>query len=146
MPYLTSILGMLILFGSSALADSDHNPLLADRWKHRPLVVIANTHNDPLLQSIYQSLKDPAIQAEFDDRAMVLYAITPDKATRNGEVIERAETQAILNAFKQAQSSIPSAYLIGLDGGIKLIQQHRIDLQEIFTLIDGMPMRQRELD
>lgn len=146
MRYVKSLSVMLILFGSSAFADSEYNPLMADRWKHRPLVVIANSNNDPMLQSIYQLLKDPAIQADFDDRAMVLYALTPEKATRNGEDIEPTEAQAILNTFQQTQPYKPTAYLVGLDGGIKLRQQHRIDLQEIFTLIDGMPMRQRELD
>lgn len=142
MRYVTSLSVMLILFGSSAFADSEYNPLTADRWKHRPLVVIANSDKDPLLQSIYQSLRDPAIRADFDDRAMVLYVLTPEKSTRHGEHIDPTKAQVILNSFKQAQPYIPSAYLVGLDGGIKLTQQHRIDLQEIFTLIDGMPMRQ----
>ena len=35
--------------------------------------------------------------------------------------------------------------LIGLDGGVKLRQTEMISLDKLFTLIDGMPMRRREI-
>jgi hypothetical protein len=35
--------------------------------------------------------------------------------------------------------------LIGKDGGVKLGKEGRVKLQDIFSLIDSMPMRQREM-
>ena len=35
--------------------------------------------------------------------------------------------------------------LIGKDGGEKLRRTHRVDLGEIFALIDAMPMRRQEM-
>lgn len=128
---------------NSAFADS--NPLSADRWKHRPLIIISPNENDPILQSINQALQDEAVLSEFNHRAMVLYVITNTKAVRNDEPLESEQVKAILNGLKQTQPYEPSVYLIGLDGGIKLIQQDRIDLQAMFSLIDGMPMRQQQI-
>ena len=140
--YVIAISGMLILLCSSAFADIEQNPLLAERWKHRPLVIITPDQNDPLLQSIEQALEDPVIRADFADRAMVLFVITHEIAKRNGEPIERSQAEAIAQALKQTKPYQPSAFLIGLDGGVKLVQQRSVNLQEFFTLIDGMPMRQ----
>ena len=140
--YVIAISGMLIFLCSSAFAESEQNPLIAGRWKHRPLVIITPDQNDPLPQSIQQALEDPVIRADFDDRAMVLYVITHEIATRNGEAIERIHAEAIAKALKQTKPYQPSAFLIGLDGGVKLVQQRSVNLQKIFTLVDGMPMRQ----
>lgn len=143
--YVIAISGMLIFVCSSAFADTKQNPLQAERWKYRPLVIITPDQNDPLSQSIKQALEVPAVRADFDDRVMVLYVITHDISTRNGEPIEQRQAEAIAQALKQTKPYQPSAFLIGLDGGIKLVQQHRLNLQEIFMLIDGMPMRQRQV-
>jgi hypothetical protein len=35
--------------------------------------------------------------------------------------------------------------LIGKDGGVKMLREDRVELQEIFDLIDSMPMRQQEM-
>jgi hypothetical protein len=140
--YLIALSGVLIFLCSSAFATNAQNPLLVERWKHRPLVIITPDQNDPLAQAIQQALEDPAIRADFTDRAMVLYVITHDIATRNGEAIERSQADAIAQALKQTQPYQPIAFLIGLDGGVKLVQQGSVNLQEMFTLIDGMPMRQ----
>ncbi|MBG7611245.1 DUF4174 domain-containing protein [Polaribacter sp. BAL334] len=35
--------------------------------------------------------------------------------------------------------------LIGLDGGIKLEQNRVISSEKLFTIIDGMPIRKREI-
>ena len=35
--------------------------------------------------------------------------------------------------------------LIGKDGGVKLRRENGADLQDIFDLIDGMPMRKAEM-
>lgn len=143
MRFVTLIIGIVILQCSSAYADI--NPLSTDRWKQRPLIIISPNENDPMLKSINQALQDRATLVDFNDRAMVLYVITNTKATRNGKPLEPKETQAILDGLQQTQPYVPSAYLIGLDGGVKLAQQHRIDLQAIFTLIDGMPMRRQQI-
>lgn len=136
---------MLVVLCSSAFATNAQNPLLVERWKHRPLVIITPDQNDPLAQSIQQALESPAIRADFTDRVMVLYVITHTIATRNGVAIERSQADTIVQALKQTQPYQPSAFLIGLDGGVKLVQQRSVNLQEIFTLIDGMPMRQWQI-
>ena len=35
--------------------------------------------------------------------------------------------------------------LVGKDGGVKMVREERTDLQEIFDLIDSMPMGQQEM-
>jgi hypothetical protein len=145
MRYAKSLSGLLILLCGSALAETIPNPLLAERSKYRPLIIMSPNDNDPMLRAIDRALNDQAIRAALMDRAMVLYVLSNQGATRNGEPLQPKQVQAIVAVLQQSQPYKPSTYLIGLDGGIKLVQEHQLDLQAIFTLIDGMPMRQQQL-
>ena len=46
--------------------------------------------------------------------------------------------------FKKTKKPI-EIILIGLDGGVKLHQTKLLNLEKLFTLIDGMPMRKAEI-
>jgi hypothetical protein len=135
----------MIVLHSSAYAQSDAaNPLLKDLWKSRPLIVIVPDAKHPMLLHIKQALSQKSIQIEFQDRHMVLYVLINETASRGDEALNHAERKAMLDALGPIDPFKPSAILIGLDGGIKFIADEKIELQTLFTLIDGMPMRQKQ--
>ena len=51
---------------------------------------------------------------------------------------------AFLEELRQAGRGVPGVTLIGKDGGVKYRISH-LDLQQVFNIIDSMPMRAREM-
>jgi hypothetical protein len=54
-------------------------------------------------------------------------------------------TARLLRERFRVPSGAFSIILVGKDGGVKLDRQDRTSLEEIFALIDSMPMRQQEM-
>lgn len=119
------------------------NPLIAERWQTRPLVVVAPAANDPLLRGVTDTLDQPAGRAAFDDRDMVLFTVVDGDGRREGRRLSADQTRALLRALDLPEDGKPATLvLVGKDGGAKLAQRGRADLQAVFAEIDGMPMRQ----
>ncbi|MDP2248019.1 MAG: DUF4174 domain-containing protein [Nitrosomonadales bacterium] len=139
-----SLLMLASMCNSAQAADTAHNPLLSDLWNHRPLLITVPDDQHPMLSGVEHALRQASVQAEFQERNMVLYVLTDKTAHRDGRQLQPSETAAILDALKVKTPINPTAILIGLDGGIKYQSTEQVDLQTIFTLIDGMSMRQRQ--
>jgi len=110
---------------TAALADD--NPLAAERWKTRPVVVVVPQAGDALLAQV---------------RDMALYTVVAGQGSRNDQPLEPARTRALLQAL-QLQAQGPATFvLVGKDGGVKLRQGATVDLRQVFAEVDRMPMRQ----
>ncbi len=95
-------------------------------------------------QDIQSQLRDPVMQQEFQEREMALFTVVAGKGQRAGVPMAPAQTNSLLVALSAAADGPAEVFLIGKDGGIKLREGgDRVSLPEIFTLIDGMPMRRR---
>jgi hypothetical protein len=129
-----------ISFGASA---ADGNPLDAERWKTRPLVVVAPRADDPMLAGVRDALSTSAMRDAFLDREMVLYTVVAGEARRNDQPLPPAQAAALLAALSLTADGPATAVLVGKDGGAKLRQQGRVDFGEILPTIDAMPMRRR---
>jgi hypothetical protein len=77
---------------------------------------------------------------------MVYYEVTGGLASREGEALRHDQKTALLQALRLNPADGATAILIGLDGGIKLQTGSTPDLQAVFELIDGMPMRRWQRD
>lgn len=136
----------LALAGSSVcptLAGEAGNPLVAERWKTRPLVIIAPNANDPTLLGLQQALEKPANREAFVEREMVLYAIVAGAGRRNNRTLTSLETDALLKALAVDARGPTKVILIGKDGGKKVEQNGSIDPATLFEIVDAMPMRQK---
>ncbi|MEA1785364.1 DUF4174 domain-containing protein [Arenibacter sp. GZD96] len=112
-------------------------------WKDRVLIVFStNVTNPNFLHQI--SVLQHDIQG-MNERKLVVYQCMPkqykmglqNKSTwRNGA--------QWYQRYKKEKSDF-EIVLIGLDGGVKLRKTQWVSLETLFTLIDGMPMRQAEL-
>jgi hypothetical protein len=112
-------------------------------WTSRPLLVFAPTDNDPRLVETVRRIE--ASRCDFVERDMVLGLIVTDGiSTLDGQVVDTSQAQRLLSEFGIGANSF-SVVLIGKDGGEKLRVNDVPDLQAIYAVIDGMPMRGREM-
>ena len=63
--------------------------------------------------------------------------------TLDGQTISRKEAEGLRRRFDVAPGSF-AVILIGKDGGVKLRKTEPVKRQELYGLIDQMPMRIRE--
>jgi hypothetical protein len=145
----TSLLPKLLAVGllftaATTHVMADNNPLVAERWQTRPLVVVIPGPEHPMLRDLQSQFRDPAMQQEFQEREMALFTVVAGKGQRAGVPMTPAQTNSLLVALRVVGDGPAQVFLIGKDGGIKLRESgDRVSLPEIFTLIDGMPMRRR---
>ena len=127
----------------AAMAADHHNPLVAERWKTRPVVVVVPTRDDALLRKVESALQKSATREAFLDREMVLYTVAAGEGRRNHKRLPAAQTRALLTAL-QLDAAGPSTFvLVGKDGGTKMTAGADVDLQAVFAEIGRMPMRRR---
>jgi len=131
----------LALPAASAVADA--NPLVAERWKTRPVVVVVPTAGDALLQRVHAALQEPAMREAFRERDMALYTVVAGQGRRNGKDLSASSTTALLAALDLPPEGPATFVLVGKDGGVKMKEGADVDLRAVFAEIDRMPMRQR---
>jgi len=134
----------LLVSACATQAAADGNPLHAERWQTRPLVVVSPTTDHPLLQDLRAQLRVAATRREFEEREMVLFTVVAGQGQRAGAPLSTVQTRHLLGALGTEADSSAQVFLIGKDGGIKLrVGGEHISLPEVFSLIDSMPMRRR---
>ena len=127
----------------AAAASAEDNPLVAERWKTRPVVLIVPDAGDALLQRVQSTLKQTAPREAFIDRDMVLYTVVAGEGRRDGKPLGARRTRAMLEALDIPDDGRPRFLLIGKDGGVKMTEGADVKLDAVFAEIDRMPMRQR---
>lgn len=119
---------------STKLASQDFKK---HQWKNRVLVVFTNNvKNDSFKKQISILSKN---QQNITERKLVVYYFTKDKYIFNFDEYWQKSTK-----FKREKENF-KVVLMGLDGGIKLEEKNIVSSEKLFSLIDGMPMRKKEL-
>lgn len=130
------------LFAAPALAEDTQSPaeealfntmdeinLNEFKWKKRPVVVFADTSDDPA----------------FAEQMELLRARTEELVLRDVVVITDTDPDARSDLRLKLRPRGFMLVLIGKDGGVKLRKPFPWDVREITRSIDKMPMRQREI-
>lgn len=130
-----------LLAGLLATAWAADNPLVAERWQTRPLILVAPTANDPQVTQLRAELAQPANREAFVEREMVLYTVVGGAGSRNDRPLRPQETQALLKALHARTGQPATLYLVGKDGGVKVREEQGWSLKALFGTIDQMPMR-----
>ncbi|VEG58662.1 Uncharacterised protein [Mycolicibacterium aurum] len=135
-----SVLMASIALGSGSAAAAG----LGDyRWTHRPLLLFAATDSEPQLVETLGRID--ASRCEFVGRDMVLgVVVTEGTSTLDGRILNADEAQRLWDQYGIDGNAF-TALLIGKDGGEKRRVTGVPDLSAIYALIDGMPMRSREI-
>ena len=126
----------------AAAVFADANPLPAERWKTRPVVVVVPQGGDALLAKVSAALEETSAREAFRERDMVLYTVVAGVGRRNDEALGAEQTAALLKALQLDARGPATFVLVGKDGGVKLRAGPSVELQQVFAEIDRMPMRQ----
>ncbi len=116
---------------------SDLQPFL---WENRLILISAP-------ESQVKSLRAQLLDAEaaIDDRHIVWFIFSDDGISSNyAGAITDTLSQSVGSRWPNQPGSDMQVVLVGKDGGNKLYLDE-LDLPNIFVTIDGMPMRQREM-
>ena len=112
-------------------------------WENRPLLLFAPDENDARLQQTKQELAQR--QCELEARDMVIgIIIEQGQSHLNNQPISTTKATTLRERYKIDYGRF-TTILIGKDGGEKERVYSVPDLDNIFALIDGMPMRQVEM-
>lgn len=139
--FMTPLALLLGMAGSQVMADTTANPLASERWRSRPLIVVAPSASDATWRQFQQDLMQPANREAFIEREMVLYTVIDGVAKRNGMALEPQATAALLSNLGVEPGGPTRLLLVGKDGGVKIDQHAPLDAGAIFATIDKMPMR-----
>lgn len=106
-----------LAWGAQAQTNADSNPanpLITDKGRFRPLVLIAPSTQETAYRHLKQRINDT--QAQFRAREMLLYTVVGSEGTRHGQPMTRYETAALLDALDVDPRQGVTTILIGKDG------------------------------
>ncbi|MEL0646103.1 DUF4174 domain-containing protein [Pseudoalteromonas agarivorans] len=130
----------LALLAFSLLSNANESIPLDDiftlRWKNRLIIVNQPTNPDNALSLMKKYSKD------INERDIVWFILKEGGALTNYS--GRLSDSFMSNVQQQYRLKKNTVILIGKDGGIKS-QEKSIDVQTLFSTIDAMQMRQREV-
>ena len=139
---------VLIIIGCSSLMNLNGQNLKKHKWENRILIVKTSDIKSKKYQEQLKEFRNSV--DELNDRKIILYKITRDnfvlidyknsELNNSGKISENI-TENILDKKENFE-----VILIGLDGGIKLQQTEILIKEDLFKIIDSMPMRRDELN
>ena len=113
------------------------------QWENRILIVIANQESDSLVTEQVSNFEDS--EEGFKERDLITFFLFKNGASRlNEQPLHPSSTEEILEKYGSGQPDF-RLLLIGKDGSVKLQKDTPVFVEDIFGLIDSMPMRQREM-
>ena len=133
--------GMLV--GSASGKNQDQVDLGSYQWKNRLLILFAPSEKDLSYQSLKEQLQRRT--QEVQDRDLLAFHVFE---TGDGRLVHLPLNKGQVLFLRKHFSIKPGqrmAILIGKDGEVKLRRELPVDLSEIFSVIDAMPMRQQEM-
>jgi hypothetical protein len=133
--------------GSGGLAmgslHSEAIDLRAYQWSHRLLLIGSPSADHSLYRVLVKTLEREA--QSLRDRDMLVFHVLESGVSRAGEQPLTPQAAEALRTQLRLASGELTTVLIGKDGGEKWRQSNRVGLNEIFALIDTMPMRRQEM-
>ncbi len=133
----------LLLATVHAFATETPFSLGAFRWDKRVLVISAPGADDAAFREQIDALD--AGKAEFVERDMLLVTLLDDAESAAGDRALTSEEVAGARVELGIEQGEFAIRLLGKDGGVKLSRNGVVPMDELYALIDGMPMRRREM-
>ncbi|MEP0070441.1 DUF4174 domain-containing protein [Pyruvatibacter sp.] len=118
------------------------------QWTYRPLVIIAQSDDEPALRDLRIVLRQS--RDALADRDVIVLTVAGYDVSAWDPALEEApdhsfDADQLRKTYGRAGEPI-SIVLVGKDGGIKDRGTVPGDIQDMVDLIDTMPMRQREIE
>ena len=114
-----------------------------EQWQHRILLVFAPSEQSPFYQQQQQAWQSRS--EGMQERDLKLLEVLATGASRvDGQPMSAASADRLRNQFGVAPEDF-AVILVGKDGTEKQRFSQPVDLSDIFSTIDAMPMRQQEM-
>ncbi len=113
------------------------------RWQNRLVLILAEDSSNPLFQEQVQVFQDE--EEGLQDLRIVVFQALPQRYTRGTQQLPNWISGDQLYESYKSQDSSFEVLLLGLDGGIKLRRHRVVTVDELYELINTMPMRRAEL-
>ena len=108
------------------------------RWENRLLFILNPDSGQALRHQQVRVFKD--YESEMIERDLIMFIVTEsDVLDSNGKDVDLKKEDLPFTTYN-------GLVLVGKDGGVKLRKPFVVSPQEIFDLIDSMPMRQAEMN
>jgi hypothetical protein len=141
--HLILILLAVMMVPSASGRDQERVDLRAYQWKNRLLILFAPSEKDLIYQSFKEQLQRRA--REVHDRDLLIFHVLETGENRLANLPLNKEQGISLRKTFSIMPGQHMVILIGKDGELKLRKELPVELSEIFSVIDAMPMRQREM-
>ncbi len=93
------------------------------------------------------ALKDPATQAAFKERGLVIYSVANMMGKREDKNLEQQTTMALIRELKLGASKGTKVILVGKDGERHMLKDddtgEKIDPQAIIKAVDELPASEK---
>ena len=133
---------LIILFAFLFSVKGTGQDLSSHIWENRLLLISAPDENRSEYQDQLAILRENT--EGLEERKLVVYSLLPDKY-KKGLRSENWLSSTVLSDLFRDRNNDFEVILIGLDGGVKLQQREVLSTEKLFSVIDAMPMRIREL-
>ena len=132
---------LLILLFSAFYAQSQ--VLSTRQWKNRVLLIMSENPNDPLVKQ-QASLFSEDVE-EMKERKLILLQVFPEFYLMGGDSAIRRTSAEVYFDYKSVKKNF-ELVLIGLDGDEKMRRTELIRPDDLYAIIDAMPMRRQEMN
>jgi len=136
---LTAVLACSIFGGQEALS-MDLNQF---QWENRLLFIFSPQEGDSFFQALQSEISTQP--DEISERDLVVFKIFETGPSYMGTTRIDPQAAAAIRTKFAAPFGQFTCILVGKDGGTKLKRHSRVKLEEVFDLIDAMPMRREEM-
>ncbi len=132
------VLIIIFMLSTCCLANDVHelNRLEELQWCNRVILIVSETQDKHLIEQLNER------HMEIDDREIIWIVSAGENLSSNYQGRLSDSLSGEIRKIRTKHSE--SVLLIGKDGGIKY-RSDDLDLAEIFTEVDSMPMRIREM-
>ena len=132
-----------VMVSPTSSKDQEHVDLEVYQWKNRLLILFASSEKDLVYQSFKEQLQRRIL--EVKDRDLLIFHVLETGESGLAHLHLKKEQVLFLRKKFSIKPGQLIAILIGKDGEVKLRRELPVELSEIFSVIDAMPMRQREI-
>nr|WKN35556.1 DUF4174 domain-containing protein [Tunicatimonas sp. TK19036] len=114
-----------------------------NRWKNRVLLIYADSDLSTEYQQQLQEIEGH--RKGINERDIIVYSIFHQQIVASeGKIEDKRAAQALRQKYSISNSQL-TIVLIGKDGGEKLTQKGLLGAEQLFGVIDQMPMRKEEM-
>lgn len=133
-----TLLAATAVAGWSGRAGS--TPFPDKQWNRRLFLIFAPSEEHEGFKRMRAQTKN----ANFTRRDLDLVTVTGDTVRDNGEVIAAPTARELRRVYGVPAGAL-AVRLVGKDGAVKLARAGAVRMDEVYALIDSMPMRQEEM-